>query len=205
MFSTSEVYFHRQHTLNLTNTNLGRRGKNNNPFQSDSYLQNINTILCIVIKYKASIQYWHVHCNNDYDWLKRLWYFSIHLTGRTYNSNAIINVFVKLIIRHLNALQMLWYVTFYCYHFSGTNREVSGLHFEVPSALYNVHCGICLIGTSEYIRIHWNPLCRWKRHFISRLSVVFVCMSTSPSADRRSDPSGETTINGVPSFLSYTL
>ena len=44
MFSTSEVYFHRQNTLNLTNTNLGRRGKNNNPFQRDSYLQNINTI-----------------------------------------------------------------------------------------------------------------------------------------------------------------
>ena len=50
MFRSSEVYFHRQHTLNLTNTNLGRRGKNNNPFQRDSYLQNINIILCIVIK-----------------------------------------------------------------------------------------------------------------------------------------------------------
>ena len=60
MLSTSEVYFHRQNTLNLTNTNLGRRGRNNNPFQRDSYLQNNNTILCIVIKYKASIQYWHV-------------------------------------------------------------------------------------------------------------------------------------------------
>ena len=59
-FSTSEVYLHRQNTFNLTNTNLGRRGKNNNPFQRDSYLQNINTILCIVIKYKTSIQYWHV-------------------------------------------------------------------------------------------------------------------------------------------------
>ena len=33
MFSTSEVYFHRQNTLNLTNTNLARRGKNNNPFK----------------------------------------------------------------------------------------------------------------------------------------------------------------------------
>ena len=111
MFSTSEVYFHRQHTLNFTNTNLGRRGKNNNPFQSDSYLQNINTILCIVIKFKASIQYWHVHCNNDYDWLKRLWYTSIHLTGRTSLSTTtamllLVGFFVKLIIRHLNALLM---------------------------------------------------------------------------------------------------
>ena len=60
MFSTSKVYFHRQNTLNLTNTNIARRGKNNNPFQRDSYLQNINTILCFVIKYKTSIQYWHV-------------------------------------------------------------------------------------------------------------------------------------------------
>ena len=60
IFSTSEVYLHRQNTFNLTNTNLGRRGKNNNPFQRDSYLQNINTILCIVIKYKTNIQYWHV-------------------------------------------------------------------------------------------------------------------------------------------------
>ena len=60
MFSTNEVYFHRQNTLNLTNTNLGRRGKHNNQFQRDSYLQNIKTILCIVIKYKTSIQYWHV-------------------------------------------------------------------------------------------------------------------------------------------------
>ena len=55
MFSTSDVYFHRQNTLNLTNTDLGRRGKNNNPLQRDSYLQNINTILCIVIEYKTSI------------------------------------------------------------------------------------------------------------------------------------------------------
>ena len=53
MFSTIEVYFHRQNTLNLTNTNLGKRDKNNNPFQRDSYLQNNNTILCIVIKYKT--------------------------------------------------------------------------------------------------------------------------------------------------------
>ena len=60
MFSTSEDYFHRQNPLNLTNTNLGRRGKNNNPFQRDSYLQNINTTLGIVIKYKTNIQYWHV-------------------------------------------------------------------------------------------------------------------------------------------------
>ena len=98
---------------------------------------------------------------------------------------------------------MLWYVTFYCYHFSGTNREVSGLHFEGPSAPYNVHCGICLIGTSEYNGIR---LYKWKKkHFISRLSGGFVYMSTSPSPDRRSDPSGETTINGVPTFLSYTL
>ena len=42
IFNTSEVYFHRQNTLNLTNTNLGKRDKNNNPFQRDSYLQNIN-------------------------------------------------------------------------------------------------------------------------------------------------------------------
>ena len=34
------------------------------------------------------------------------------------------------------------------------------------------------------LRIHWNPLCKWKRHFISRLSGGFVCMSTSPSADQ---------------------
>ena len=60
MLSTSEVFIHRQNTLNLTNTNLARRGKNNNPFQRDSYLQNINTILFIVIKYKTSIQYWHI-------------------------------------------------------------------------------------------------------------------------------------------------
>ena len=31
-----------------------------------------------------------------------------------------------------------------------------------------------------------------------------MCISTSPSTDRRSDPSGETTINGVPSFLWHT-
>ena len=60
MFSTGEVYFLRQNTLNLTNTNLGRRDKNNNPFQRDSCLQNIDTVLCIIIKYKTSIQYWHV-------------------------------------------------------------------------------------------------------------------------------------------------
>ena len=59
MLSTSEVYFNRQNTLNLINTNLSRRGKNNNQFQRDSYLQNINTILCVVIKYKTCIQYWH--------------------------------------------------------------------------------------------------------------------------------------------------
>ena len=70
MLSSSEVYFHRKNTLNLTNTNLGKSGKNNNPFQRDSYLQNINTILCIVIKYKTSIQYWHVGpqslCNRSF-------------------------------------------------------------------------------------------------------------------------------------------
>ena len=60
MFSTSEVYFYCQNTLHLTNTNLGRRGKNNIPFQRDSYLQNINTISRIVIKYKTRIQFRHV-------------------------------------------------------------------------------------------------------------------------------------------------
>ena len=45
MFSTSEVYFHRQNTLNLINTNLARRGKNNNPFQRDSYL--IVILFCV--------------------------------------------------------------------------------------------------------------------------------------------------------------
>ena len=55
------------------------------------------------------------------------------------------------------------------------------------------------------LRIHWNPLCKWKRHFISRLSGGFVCISSSPSADRRSDPSGETTINGVPYFFVIQL
>ena len=54
------------------------------------------------------------------------------------------------------------------------------------------------------LRIHWNPLCKRIRHLISRFSSGFVCMSTSPSPDRRSDPSGETTINGVPSFLWHT-
>ena len=55
------------------------------------------------------------------------------------------------------------------------------------------------------LSIHWNPLCKWKRHFISRLSGGVVCMSTSPSADHRSDPSGETTINGVPYFFVIHL
>ena len=54
------------------------------------------------------------------------------------------------------------------------------------------------------LRIHWNPLCKWIRHFISRFSGGFMSISTSPSTDRRSDPSGETTINGVPSFLWHT-
>ena len=84
---------------------------------------------------------------------------------------------------------MLWYVTLYCYHFSVTNREESGLHFEGPSAPY-----------SWNLRIHWNRLFKWKRHFISRLSSGCVCMSTSPSADCQSDPSGETARNGVLPF-----
>ena len=202
MFSTSKVHFYRQNTLNLTNTNLVRRGKNNNPFQRDSYLQNINTILCIVIKYKTSIQYWHVTViligKKAGVYFHPLNWTCVVINN---NSNAIINVYVKQIIRHLKSLQMLWYVTFYCYHFWGSNREVCCLHFEGPFAPYNVHCGM----PDWNLRIHWNPLCKWKRHFISRLSGGFVCKSTSPSTYRRSDPSGETTIIWVSSFLSYTL
>ena len=134
MFSTSEVYFYRQNTLNLTNTDLARRGKNNNPFQRDSYLQNINTILCIVIKYKQAfnigMQQWFWLVKKAGAYFNLLTYVVINN-----NSNVIINVYVKLIIR------LLWYVTFYCNHFSGTNREVSGLHFEGPSTPYYVHCG----------------------------------------------------------------
>ena len=89
MFSTSDVYFHRQNTLNLTNTNLGRRGKNNNPFQRDSYLQNINTILCIVIKNKKAFNI-GMYRNSDFDWLKRLGYTSIHFTVRLSLSTTIV-------------------------------------------------------------------------------------------------------------------
>ena len=96
------------------------------------------------------------------------------LTGRTSLSTtiAIINVNVKLNIRHLNALQLLRCVTFCCYHFSVTNREVRGLHFEGPSAPYNVHCGICLIRTLEYTGIP----CVNDKDTLSRDSVVDLCV-----------------------------
>ena len=56
--------------------------------------------------------------------------------------------------------------------FPGTNREVSGLHFEGPSALYNVHCGICLIGTSEYTGIP----CVDEKDTLSQDSVLDLCV-----------------------------